>query len=88
MSRVLETASLDARATDACDVWAHVYRARIDWVRGDANAARAEAKAALEQGSPALGTEVMLGDLFRGKTTAERELRLMLGPPVDTGSHR
>jgi tetratricopeptide (TPR) repeat protein len=88
MSRVLETASMDARATDAYDVWAHVYRARIDWVRGDANAARTEAKAALDAGSPALGTEVMMGDLFRGKTTAERELRLLLEPPVDTGSHR
>ncbi|HUK30228.1 MAG TPA: M1 family aminopeptidase [Candidatus Acidoferrum sp.] len=88
MSRVLETASLDARATDAWDVWAHVYRARIDWVRGDANAARAEAQTALDQGSPALGTEVVMGDLFRGKTTAERELRMLLEPPVDTKSHR
>jgi tetratricopeptide (TPR) repeat protein len=88
MSRVLETASLDARATDAYDVWAHVYRARIDWVRGDADAARKEAKAALDAGSPALGTEVMMGDLFRGKTTAERELRMLLEPPADTRSHR
>jgi hypothetical protein len=88
MSRVLEMPSLDARSTDACNVWAHVYRARIDWVRGDAKAARAEAKEALEQGSPALGTEVMMGDQYRGKTTAERELRLLLEPPVDTGSHR
>jgi tetratricopeptide (TPR) repeat protein len=88
MSRVLETASLDARATDAYTVWAHVFRARIAWVRGDANAARTEARAALDQGSPALGTEVTMGGEFRGKTTAERELRLLLEPPVDTGSHR
>jgi tetratricopeptide (TPR) repeat protein len=88
MSRVLETASLDARATDAYTVWAHVYRARIAWVRGNPDAARIEARAALEQGSPALGTEVMMGDQFRGKTTAERELRLLLEPPVETGSHR
>ncbi len=88
MTRVLETAALDARATDACNVWAHVYRARIDWVRGDGNAGRAEAKAALEQGSPALGTEVMMGDQFRGRTTAERELRLLQEPPVDNVSHR
>ncbi len=88
MSRVLETASLDARETDAYTVWAHVYRARVEWVRGDGNAARTEAKAALEQGSPALETEVMMGDQYRGKTTAERELRLLLEPPEDTGSHR
>ncbi len=88
MSRVLETASMDTRATDAYTVWAHVYRARIAWVRGNPDAARTEARAALEQGSPALGTEMMMGDQFRGKTTAERELRLLLEPPVETGSHR
>jgi tetratricopeptide (TPR) repeat protein len=88
MSRVLETASLDTRATDAYTVWAHVYRARIAWVRGNPGAARTEARAALEQGSPALGTEMMMGDQFRGKTTAERELHLLLEPPVETGSHR
>jgi tetratricopeptide (TPR) repeat protein len=88
MSRVLETASMDVRATDAYTVWAHVYRARIAWVRGNPDAARTEARAALEQGSPALGTEMVMGDQFRGKTTAERELRLLLEPPVETGSHR
>jgi len=69
-------------------VWAHVYRARIAWVRGDATAAREEAKDALQHESPALGAEVTMGGQFHGKTTAERELRLLLDPPVDTGSHR
>ena len=76
-ARVLELGSLDPMESDFNRAWAHVYRARIEKLRGRAATARAEARAGLATKSPALDTRVTLPETSGRPTTAAAELRAL-----------
>jgi tetratricopeptide (TPR) repeat protein len=76
-ARVLELGSLDPMESDFNRAWAHVYRARIERLRGRLVRARAEARAGLETKSPALDTEVTPAETSGHATTAAAELRAL-----------
>ncbi len=76
-ARVLELRSLNPTDADFNRAWARVYRARIEKLRGNRAAARAEARSGLAPNSPALETQVTLPEAPGRATTAAAELRTL-----------
>jgi len=76
-ARVLTLGSLDLMDGDFNRVWARVYRAWIEKLRGHPTVAHAEAQAGLAMKSPALETQVTLPEAPDRLTTAAAELHAL-----------